>query len=56
MTATTEPTSDLDLIAALLSSPTLSADEAGRLAGVPVPAIAVDDEPEEWGDGDGSDE
>lgn len=40
------PLNDLDLLRALLANPTLSADEAGRFAGVPVPAVAMDDEPE----------
>lgn len=38
-------TGDYDLIAALLADPTLSADEAARFLGLPLPALAVDDEP-----------
>lgn len=42
-------TGDLDFLAALLADPTLTAGEAARFLGVPVPAHAVDDEPGETG-------
>lgn len=45
---------DLPLLLALLSSPTVSAPEAARLAGVPLPEVAVaeggdeDEESSRW--------
>lgn len=42
---------DLELLRALLDNPTMTADEAARSVGCLLPAVALDDEPGDDGDG-----